>query len=310
MEMQQVRYFLAVAKTLNFTRAAEECHVTQPALTRAIKQLEDELGGELIRREGRNSHLTDLGNRMLPLLNQCYDSALTAKRLAEKVKRGDVSCLAIAVSKTLDLDLLMGPLGEMQRGFPGLQLKLRRGNGAQILELLKNGDVDLAIGGPLGESWERIDSWPMFTEAFDLVVGADHELARQNYVDLDVELVRESRFLHYAGSDPAELRADDLQSRGLPYDSSHEVDSVRDLEALVVAQFGLAVMPASAMKSARVKHIPCSALDLKRTVAIYSVAGRERTKEAGALLNLLRSTDWSDRLVSANRNVANKINAA
>ena len=64
MEMQQVRYFLSVARTLNFTRAAEDCNVTQPALTRAIKQLEDELGGELIRREGRLSHLTDLGNRM------------------------------------------------------------------------------------------------------------------------------------------------------------------------------------------------------------------------------------------------------
>jgi len=69
MEMQQVRYFLAVSRTLNFTRAAEECNVTQPALTRAIKQLEDELGGELIRREGRNTHLTDLGNRMRPLLS-------------------------------------------------------------------------------------------------------------------------------------------------------------------------------------------------------------------------------------------------
>ena len=110
MEMQQVRYFLAVAKTLNFTRAAEESNVTQPALTRAIKQLEDELGGELIRREGRHSHLTDLGNRMQPLLKQCYESALTAKALAAKVKKGDVSTLSIAVSQTLDLDLLMGPL--------------------------------------------------------------------------------------------------------------------------------------------------------------------------------------------------------
>src|SRR6266699_1397486 len=79
MEMHQVRYFLAVARTLNFTRAAEECNVTQPALTRAIKQLEDELGGELIRREGRNSHLTDLGNKMRPMLQQCFDSAIGAK---------------------------------------------------------------------------------------------------------------------------------------------------------------------------------------------------------------------------------------
>jgi DNA-binding transcriptional LysR family regulator len=66
MEMHQVRYFLALSNTLNFTRAAEECNVTQPALTRSIKQLEEELGGDLIRRERNHSHLTKLGRRMLP----------------------------------------------------------------------------------------------------------------------------------------------------------------------------------------------------------------------------------------------------
>jgi LysR family hydrogen peroxide-inducible transcriptional activator len=61
MEMHQVRYFLAVADTLNFTRAAEQCHVSQPALTRAIQQLEEELGGLLLRRERKLTHWTDFG---------------------------------------------------------------------------------------------------------------------------------------------------------------------------------------------------------------------------------------------------------
>ena len=69
MEMHQVRYFLAVAEVLNFTRAAEECHVAQPSLTRAIKQLEEELGGDLFRRERPHAQLTELGQRMLPLLD-------------------------------------------------------------------------------------------------------------------------------------------------------------------------------------------------------------------------------------------------
>ena len=68
MEMHQVRYFLAVAQLFNFTRAAEECNVTQPSLTRAIKQLEDELGGDLFRRERPKAQLTELGQRMYPLL--------------------------------------------------------------------------------------------------------------------------------------------------------------------------------------------------------------------------------------------------
>lgn len=296
MEMQQVRYFLSVARTLNFTRAAEECNVTQPALTRAIKQLEDELGGELIRREGRLSHLTDLGNRMHPLLQQCFEAATAAKSIAAKVRKGEVPSLALAVSRTLDLDYLMRLLSEMHRSFAGLQLKLRRGTGAQIAAMLKNGEVDLAIGGPMGESWDRLESWPMFTEAFDLVVGADHPLAMRNDLDLDVELIRDTRFLVHAGTDIAEFETERLAASGISLDHAHEVDSDRDLEALVIAEFGVAIMPASAMNSVRIRHLACSALNLQRTVAIYSVAGRARSREAAALLTLVRSADWSRRL--------------
>ena len=93
MEMHQVRYFLAVARALNFTRAAEECHVAQPSLTRAIRQLEGELGGDLFRRERPQAQLTELGQRMLPLLKQCYESALSARSLASAIKKGEVGSL-------------------------------------------------------------------------------------------------------------------------------------------------------------------------------------------------------------------------
>ena len=80
MEMHQARYFLAVCETLNFTRAAEQCHVAQPSLTKAIKKLEDELGGELFRRERARTHLTDLGRMMKPHLEQVVESAQRATR--------------------------------------------------------------------------------------------------------------------------------------------------------------------------------------------------------------------------------------
>src|SRR5262245_42539137 len=98
MEMHQVRYFLAVARTLNFTRAAEECNVAQPSLTRAIKQLEGELGGDLFRRERPAAQLTELGQRMLPLLKQCYDSAIGARTLASSLRSGDVGSLRLGLS--------------------------------------------------------------------------------------------------------------------------------------------------------------------------------------------------------------------
>lgn len=164
--------------------------------------------------------------------------------------------------------------------------------------MLKNGDVDLAIGGPMGESWDRLETWPMFSEAFDLVVGVDHPLTMHNALDLDVELIRDTRFLIHTDADLAEFETERLDAAGINLDHAHEVDSDRDLEALVVAEFGVAIMPASAMNSARVRHLACSALDLRRTVAIYSVAGRARSREASALLNLVRSADWSRALIT------------
>ena len=87
MELHQIRYFLAVSSTLNFTRAAEECHVSQPSLTRAIKKLEDELGEELFRRERSRTHLTELGRVMVPFLQQSLDSAMAAKAHAQSYGR-------------------------------------------------------------------------------------------------------------------------------------------------------------------------------------------------------------------------------
>jgi DNA-binding transcriptional LysR family regulator len=288
MEMQQVRYFLAVSRTLNFTRAAEECNVTQPALTRAIKQLEDELGGELIRREGRNSHLTDLGNRMRPLLQQCYDSAIAAKQVASKLKKGEVAALSLAVSRTFDLDLLTGPLSEVQRSFPCLQLKIRRASGSEICDLLKNGEVDLAIAGRLGEEWDRLDAWPMFTESFDIVGSTDP-------MELTVEVFRDRRFLDFAGADEGDCPRCELVAAGVAVDEAHRLDSLRDLEALAEAGLGAAVIPASTLRKSRLRRAPCP-FNAERTVTVYSVAGRQRSKETAALLNLLRATDWEAKL--------------
>ena len=143
MEMQQVRYFVALAATLNFTRAAEQCNVTQPVLTRAIKALEAEFGGDLIRREGRATHLTELGQQMLPLLRQCHDSALSAKAVARSVSSGEKSSLSIGLSRTVDLNLIQGPLREVFRAMPNVRLNLRRGTGEELVEQLKSGAIEL-----------------------------------------------------------------------------------------------------------------------------------------------------------------------
>ncbi len=293
MEMHQVRYFLAVSRTLNFTRAAEECHVAQPSLTRAIKQLEEELGNELFRRERNLTHLTEFGQRMLPLLQQCYDSAASAKALATSLKSGDVAPLSIALSSAVDLALIVPNLTELMRAFKGLELRFLRGTREQVIDWLKKGDAELAVAGPLGETWDRLDAWPLFTERLSLAVSTQHPLSMRDSVDAS-ELADE-RVLLRTYCEVVEEFTEFMKSHQLHSVISHKIVSDPDLVTMVEANLGIGMLPESVARPDRVRLIDINGLDLKRTIYLYGVAGRQRSPAATALVRLMRADDWSAR---------------
>ena len=293
MDMHHVRYFLAVARTLHFTRAAEECNVTQPALTRAIKQLEDELGGDLFRRERPQAQLTELGQRMLPLLRQCYESAMGAHSLALAIKNGAVGALRLALSHAIDLKLILPHIIELQRVFDRLELKLLRGTGTEVAELLKAGKAELGIAGsPLRDAWDRIDSWPLFTEGFCVVLPSHHRLANRSSIDI-ADLSRE-RIIVRDHCEQADELAESLRSRDIDVSREHEIGSEGDLIPLLEANLGVAFITRSACTPQALPSLPVSGIAVKRTVYVYGVAGRERTAVASALLKMLRAASWRD----------------
>jgi DNA-binding transcriptional LysR family regulator len=291
MEMHQVRYFLATVSELNFTKAADKCNVTQPSLTRAIKQLEDELGGDLFRRERPHAQLTELGQRMYPLLKQCYESALGARSLASAIKSGEVGALKLALSRTINLELITSHLAELNRLFNRLEVKLLRGSAPEIVELLKAGEAELAVAGDVGEEWERLDRWPLFTEEFSLIVNAKHRLASRSSIDVDD--LRQERWLRRAYCEHAEKTASLIRDHNLDVDHGHELTSERDLITFLEADFGVAFVPRSISRPATLKQAPVNGIEMRRTVYLYGVAGRQRTAVASAILKLLRAADWS-----------------
>jgi DNA-binding transcriptional LysR family regulator len=290
MEMHQVRYFLATVSELNFTKAAEKCNVTQPSLTRAIKQLEDELGGDLFRRERPQAQLTELGQRMYPHLKQCYESAREARSLASAIKSREIGTLRLALSDTINLELLTSHLAELDRLFNRLEMRLLRGTAPEIVKLLKSGEAELAIAADLGEGWERLDRWPLFSEGFGLMFSAKHRFASQSAIDPDE--LRQERWLRRAHCELADKAATLIRSHSPHFDRGHELTSERDLVALIESDLGVAFAPRSScprtLKQAQVKG-----LELRRTVYLYGVAGRERTAVASAILKMLRAADWS-----------------
>jgi DNA-binding transcriptional LysR family regulator len=292
MEMQQVRYFLALSKTLNFTRAAEECNVSQPALTRSIRQLEDEFGGALIRRERNHSHLTELGRRMLPVLQQCYDAAVSAKTLAKAVNDSDAAPMNVAVSNCVNMAVLARFFTEMIRAYPGVELRIQRGTSSSVLDALKNGEADIAIAGPL-EPWERLDGWPLFREPVELAVNADHRLGRHNALHVAVGELAGEVFLRRVECETRKELETHFSNFGSVARVEHEVETDHDLLALIEANSGVGFLSATAPQSSRVRRLKLADLDLWRTISVYSVAGRMRSATAALFLSLLRAADWA-----------------
>jgi DNA-binding transcriptional LysR family regulator len=138
----------------------------------------------------------------------------------------------------------------------------------------------------------------MFSESFDLVVAGDHELARINDLELQVEVLRKERLLLHTLNDGSELALAALEQAGIRTGDAHVVSCNRDLEALVQAGFGVAVLPHSTFQTDRLRHLALPGLELRRTVAVYSIAGRPRSREAMALLGLVRSADWEGQLAA------------
>jgi DNA-binding transcriptional LysR family regulator len=290
MEMHQVRYFLAVARLLNFTRAADDCNVTQPSLTRAIKQLEAELGGDLFRRERPAAQLTELGLRMHPLLQQCYDAASGARQLASSFKSGEIGALRIALSHSIDLSLLIPYLDQIKRQFNRLEFRFLRGSSEEVGEYLKKGEAELGIAAELGDDWERLDTWPLFTESFDLVVNRQHPLASRDTIGFDD--LRAEQLLSRSYCEHADRLGLSLREHGIAVDRSHEISSERDLIELLEADIGVAVIPHTASIPDTLKRASVEGLDSRRTVHLYGVAGRQRTAVASAVMRMLRGADW------------------
>jgi len=292
MEMQQVRYFLALSRTLNFTRAAEECHVTQPVLTRSIKLLEDELGGALIRRERSHSHLTDLGRRMLPMLQQCYDAAVSAKSLAKAVRDGELTPLNVVISNCVNIAVVARFFAELVKEYPGIELKIRREPASGVAAALKSGEADVAIAGSI-EEWDRLDGWPLFREPIELAVNSQHRLGRQNASHVALSELAGEVFLRRIECQTSK----DLQPHLAKIDAApsgeHEVENDNDLLALLDVNTGVAFVAVTAPQSPTTRRLRLLDIELTRTVAVYSVAGRMRSTAAAMLLNLLRAADWS-----------------
>ncbi len=186
MELRHLRYFEAVAETLNFTKAAERVHVTQSTLSHQIRQLEEELGHPLFNRNGKRVTITEAGETLLrhvaPVLQQ-VDLAVRAMRGGQETVEGEVR---VGTTQSFNLRLVPQCVSAFLMRYPLVRVVVEELPAAEILERLRKGELDIGISYLPDVSH---DLWfeQLYAEELMLVVGPNHPMAGRRRVRM-VEL--------------------------------------------------------------------------------------------------------------------------
>jgi DNA-binding transcriptional LysR family regulator len=291
-ELHQIKYFLALARSLNFTRAAEQCNVTQPALTKAVQKLEQELGGVLIHRERQLTQLTDLGKLVLPTLERAYTAAESVRSLAGEFKRKEIAPLKVALASGVSAAIIEAPLVEIARFMPGLQVELIEAEPQDTVDMLLNGDVSAAIAGDdgLGELPVRIDHWRLFRERFLVLMPRDSRHAELAAIPTDV--LEKAVWIEPTGGEGAGHLWRNIFPAGTQPNVGHRARHPGHLQHLVSAGLGLMLWPEHAPHIPSLTTRPIVGDLLARNVGFLVVAGRRFSPALDALVKVARVHDW------------------
>lgn len=288
MEMQQVRYFVALSELRNFTRAAESCNVTQPAFSRAIQQLEHELGGPLVNRERSNFHLTELGRLMLPYLLQIELQARTAQDLARSATRLQSGKLRIGAMCTIGPRVLAEMIVRFRAAHPMIQISMIENETLPMLAMLEHGDIEVAVVGIPEELPDHLHHLPVMHERFVVVVPRSHRLAMKDMIA--------SSDLHgepYVCRSLCEIHdriAKDLYKRGVEpvkvFSSPHDGWVLE----MIKAGLGFGIFPEFAVTDSDLVVRPLVEPEFQRTIYLTTVRGRPHSPAVGAFVREARGS--------------------
>jgi DNA-binding transcriptional LysR family regulator len=300
MEMQQVRYFVALADTLNFTRAAERCNVSQPALTRAIQQLEHELGGPLFHRERGNTHLSELGRMMLPYLQTVEESCRAARDQARAVKKLERATLTIGTMCTIGPQLISDLLVRYQAAHPNVEVRVVDTGAPQMIEMLQKGDLEVAVVGVPEELPDSLHQLPIFEERFVIVLPPNHRLANLDEIPA-AELDKEP-YVSRSNCEVFEPVRKELTGRGIVL--RQVFSSPRDdwVQGMIQAGLGLGFFPEFSVTYPDLVVRPLVEPSFHRTVYLATVRGRPHSPAVGAFVQEARRFPWpASRLAASSR---------
>ncbi|MEU5900008.1 MULTISPECIES: LysR substrate-binding domain-containing protein [Streptomyces] len=269
MQFQQLHYFVAVAETRHFTRAAEEVHVSQPSLSQQIRALEKELGAELFSRARGNITLTDAGEALLPLARRILADADTARIEVQELAQLRRGRIRLGATPSVCTGLLPDVLRAFHDRHPGIQLLIEEGGSHDLVRELARGALDLALVVlPLPSPSPALTTLELLRE--DLVVvsapGA-RSLGREVRI-ADLQGERLVMFRH--GYDLRELTVSACRAEGFEPEFAVEGGEMDAVLGFVRAGLGVAVVPRMVAERSGpdLRMTPLAKPSLHRTIAL------------------------------------------
>jgi LysR family transcriptional regulator, hydrogen peroxide-inducible genes activator len=292
MDIHHIRYFLAVCETRNFTRAAERCNVTQPALSRAIQQLEDEVGGLLFRRERNLTHITDLGALLWPRFQQIVDELSGVRHEASQFLRLDDAQLKVGVMCTIGPRRFTGLLTDFHRRHKGIQLQLVEGIPAKLSALLAAGELDVAIMSSAEDFPERFDVTPLFRERFMLAFPTGHRLAQ--YDAIPIAAIDGEVYLRRINCEYWDYLSKLCDERGVTTLDSYSSEREDWIQNMVAGGLGICFIPEYSAVIPGLQVRPVAEPEVARDVCLVTVAGRRFSPAVLTFVNAVKSYGWAE----------------
>jgi len=288
MEMHQLRYFLAVAKTGNFSRAAEECHVAQPSLSQQILKLEDELGEPLFERLRSRAVLTVAGELLRKRAETILKEAEQARREVGDLNGEIRGKVTLGVIPTIAPYLLPSIARGFIKSHPRVELVMHEEITPRLLSSLESNELDLAImSQPFGSS--RIHMHQLFTEELLLVLPAGHPLLKKTRISLD-DLAPEKFILMQEGHCLGDQALQFCREGGFHPQITCRSAQVETIQGLVQAGLGVSLIPAMARKTPCPRQLEYRSISGKkptRSITLHWQANRQFSRAATALKSYL-----------------------
>ena len=273
MEWHQLEYFRTVAQLQHFTRAAETLAISQPALSRSIARLEDELGIPLFERQGKKIALNRYGQIFLRHVDRAMQEIIYGKQAIQDLLNPDHGTIPLAFLHSLGTHFIPDLLSKYRQLYPLVKFKLYQNATHALLEQLDAGEIDLCFSAPI-VPLEKVDWAPLFTEELFVAVPADHALARHEAIKLSQ--IATEPIITFKPRYGLRIIADQLFSQaGFKPAITFEGEEIMTVAGLVEAKLGVAIIPRIAgLEQAQLSFLHISEPLCQRTIGIAWMSQR------------------------------------